>query len=103
MVTSAHHMSLSWVPKDPLQSSDLFQFEAAYSVSWDVKFLWLGFFSPSPNPQAVGHHFLQDVHACLFNICAATVHFFGGFLRHPQPEETSCCGDRDHLIREIEM
>jgi hypothetical protein len=54
VVTSAHHLSLSWVPKDPFQSSDLFQFEAVYSVSLYIQFLWLRFFSPSPNPQAGG-------------------------------------------------
>jgi len=28
---------------------------------------------------------------------------FGGFLRHSQREDTSCCGDRDHFIWETEV
>jgi hypothetical protein len=73
-----------------------------YSMSWGVKFLWLGFFSPSPNPQAGGPLLARCPCLLIQHMCSYRP-FFGGFLCHPQPEETSCCGDRDSLIREIEM
>jgi hypothetical protein len=47
-----------------------------------------GLLAPRPTPK------LSFVRGCLFNTFAATLHSWRPFL-HPQPENASCCGDRD--------
>jgi len=41
---------------------------------------------------------LSAVYACLFDIFAATFHFWRHFL-HPQPEDEPCCRERSDLYR----
>jgi len=53
------------------------------------------FFAPRPTPKLKDHS-LTDVSGCLFNILAAL-----GRLLHPQPEDASCRGDRDHCNMDL--
>jgi hypothetical protein len=51
-------------------------------------------------PPSWGSHPLSAVRDCLFNIFAATLNISRPFI-HPQPEDATCCGDRDPLIMDI--
>jgi hypothetical protein len=65
---------------------------------------WLGFYgvdllAPYPTPKLQDHPMLA-VCDSLFNIFAATLHLWRSFL-HLQPEDTTFCGDRDNIKREL--
>jgi hypothetical protein len=50
--------------------------------------------APRPTPKLEDHP-LSAVRDCLFNVFAATLHYWRPFLN--QPEDAPCRGDRDPL------